>query len=310
MGDKSLSAKTLRNAVICSMGLLCLVGCSRKNARSEPVADEQWSSKRAVAEQGGGSPNPTPTAGEAATTPAANNPAQGGPAAGSGEQSKTPPAEGGMRGEGMSGKKGGFAKGGPRGPVPLQNPAEKAAQEMIERVGGKATRLAGTPGGPGALGIFEMPGDKATEADLEVLKQLPGVFDLTLSGPAFGDATAPQILQFTKLATVRLKGKTFTDKILQDLLPHPAIRIIVLDDTAIGAEGFATLGKSQTVEYLDVIHMALTPEVLTGMKELRGLRDIRIRDCQVDDAEVKKLQELLPECDIVVETTSDAGAKE
>jgi hypothetical protein len=214
-----------------------------------------------------------------------------------------------MRGEGKSGKKGGFAKGGPRGPVPPQNPAEKAAQEMIDRVGGKATRLAGTPGGPGALGIFEIPGDKATEADLEILKQLPGVFDLTLSGPAFGDSTAPHILQFTKLATVRLRGKTFTDKILQDLLPHPAIRILILDDTAIGADGFAALGKSQSIEYLDVIHMTLPPEAFGGLKELRGFRDIRFRDCQMDEADVKKLQELLPECDIVVESTSDQGAK-
>lgn len=179
---------------------------------------------------------------------------------------------------------------------------------MIDRVGGKATRLAGTPGGPGALGIFQLPGDKATEADLDVLKQLPGVFDLALEGPAFGDATAPKILEFAKLATLRLKGKSFGDATIQAILPHPMVRILILDDVAIGTAGFAALGTSATMEFLDLQNMTISPEHFTGLKELRGFREIRFRNCQFDEAELKKLQEMLPECDVVDESAKDKAA--
>jgi hypothetical protein len=179
---------------------------------------------------------------------------------------------------------------------------------MVDRVGGVATRLAGNPGGPGPLGIFQLPGDNATEADLEVLKQLPSVVDLALAGPAFGDATAPHILQLPKLATIRLRGRTFTDQIMEALLPHPCLRILILEDVAIGAKGFAALGKSRTIEYLDVVHVALSPEAFVGLRELRGFREIKFRDCQLDEADVAKLRELLPECDVLVETADDKGA--
>jgi len=287
-----LSATAFRLALIVSLAIIASGGCQRSNEPAPPptsagqfeaVGNAQW-----TASQGD----------QAATTPEAKGALVGGP--GSGRQG--PPGGGAKKGMGGSGakkSKGAGGRGG-RPEAPLSDD-EKAVKEMIDRVGGQIQRLAGSTGGsPGPLGIVRLQGTTATLADLEVLKRLGTLYDLTLEGPTVGDTSVPVLVECKTLATLHLRGKTFTDQALMALATHPTLRILVLDDVAIGKEGLASFANSDVLTHVDLVNMTITPEILTGLQQLRKIREIRFQNSPISDTELSQLRELLPDCDVTI----------
>jgi hypothetical protein len=147
-----------------------------------------------------------------------------------------------------------------------------------------------------------MVGTTATPADLDVLKRLGSLYELTLEGPTVGDATAPVLVECKKLATLHVRGKNFTDQTLQALATHPALRILVLDDVVIGKEGLASFANSDVLMYVDLVNMTITPEILEGLRQLRKIREIRFQNSPVSAPDLDQLRELLPDCDVTVVT--------
>lgn len=201
---------------------------------------------------------------------------------------------------GNAGPNGAGKKGGGR-PGPQLSEAEKAALEMIQRVGGRIERIAGSPAGPGPYGLVTMPGDGATMEDLAVLTQLDTLYTLTLPGPAFGDTSVGTLLQMPKLSSIHLVGPTFTDSALLTLAPHPVLRVLILEELALGKDGLAALAASDSLQFVDLVRIEITPEILDGLSHLRRVGEIRFVECEVSDEDLARLGEALPDCSLIVQ---------
>jgi hypothetical protein len=140
------------------------------------------------------------------------------------------------------------------------------------------------------------------------LKELPNWWleRLTIEGQAFNDAGMAQLgtvlggftgLEVNELA---LPGTQITDAGLAHLEGESNLRALNLSDTSITDAGLVCLPSlKEHLRSLDLSYTRVTDTGLVHVEGLPGLEVLNLRNTQVTDEGVKKLQEALPDCEII-----------
>ncbi len=198
----------------------------------------------------------------------------------------------------------GTARRGPRRGGARKAPAptaeELAVLELVKRIGGSAKRPPGDGGPPGGLAFITLPGDKGKNDDLKIVAALPSIFLLRVESPGFSDQGMATIAAIQDIGTLHLVGSSFTDKGIALLAGHKKLRILILDRVTLGAAGLTALSKNDALEFVDLVSIPITPEIMAGLKQLRLTREIRLLNTGISAQDQATLKEQLPDCDIVV----------
>ena len=144
---------------------------------------------------------------------------------------------------------------------------------------------------------------------LEELAKSPNLVELDLSGSTLsesdfllGSQNRPVVdaESFPKLERLNLYGVAFTDQALETLAPlADALTWLNLDQTSITPASAKTLEKFSNLTFLHVGRTTFDDSTIESLATLKNLQKIHVTRTNVTEQGVEKLQNALPQCQIV-----------
>jgi len=164
----------------------------------------------------------------------------------------------------------------------------------------------GTSAGPGPAGI-EVPLTEWTEyaappignAGLERLKGLTNLRSLALTSSQVTGAGLVHLQDLASLQMLQLNGPQVTDVGLIPLARLTNLTFLDLNNTQITDDGLAHLKTLTNLRDLSLNGTQVTDPGLLHLKGLTSLRRLELQNTQVTPAGVRKLQQALPNCEIL-----------
>ena len=155
----------------------------------------------------------------------------------------------------------------------FQTPEEQAIQE-IEKIGGSVRKIAANVDWKEAA--------------------------FHLSGTDLNDDGLVHVAKITKLTWLNLRGTKITDAGLAHLAGLTDLKRLHLEKTEIGDEGLKHLAGLSNLEYLNLYGTKVTDAGLDQIANLKNLKKVYLWQSGATEEGVKKLQEKLPELEIVL----------
>lgn len=149
------------------------------------------------------------------------------------------------------------------------------------------------------LEALHLPSTQIDDAGLLSLGELPGLLWLDLSHNRVTDVGAAHLRQFPACEWINLAGTQITDAGAIHLGRLENLEIAQLSRTGIGDAGLTSLGRLSRLQHLDLEGTPLTDAATIPLAAIKSLRHLNVRGTRITGAGVARLQELLPECDIV-----------
>jgi hypothetical protein len=174
---------------------------------------------------------------------------------------------------------------------------ELAVIDLAERLGGTVER-ADPP--VRAAGVIYLP--SPSDEDLRLVAKLSEIESLKIDGAGFTDQGLKAIAEVPDISTLHLCGEAVTDNCLAQFADHATLRILILERTKVGKEGLAALSTNEALTYVDMTDVAITPDMLEGLKQLRMVRELRFVKTDISPADREVLEQHLPDCTLLVET--------
>lgn len=157
-------------------------------------------------------------------------------------------------------------------PPVVQTEAGKKALDKIRQSGGLALEIAQND--PRLEVSYAQAGDKITDEQLALLKDLSGLIHLDLRGLPVTDAQAAQLKPLTALTRLHLEKTKITDKGLENL------------------KGLVNL------EYLNLYGTEVSDAGLVNLEGLKKLKNLYVWQTKVTDAGAAKLKKAIPGVDV------------
>jgi hypothetical protein len=132
---------------------------------------------------------------------------------------------------------------------------------------------------------------------------------LDLSGTAADDGNLNALRPLTGLTELSLAGTKVSDAGLADLKSLKHLRHLVLDGCAIRGTGLASLKDLPALTDLRLACPTLTDEGLKALHGLNGLKELNLTGTQVTAAGVAMLQKALPKCKIIWDSPDRKAAE-
>ncbi len=196
---------------------------------------------------------------------------------------------------------------------------QKEAVEAIQKLGGEVLYdchydwSAGQPFLPGPVWLRELlgtdfflsvatvgfQGTQATEGDLVNLQQLPQLQNVLLGDIPVTDAGLAHLKGLTQLLMLSLNSTQITDGGLEHLKGMTRLVFLSLVNTHITDAGLKHLQALPQLQALCLNNTQITDAGLVYLRGLQQLKSLNLTGTSVADAGVKKLQQALPNCQIV-----------
>ena len=180
---------------------------------------------------------------------------------------------------------------------------EAAAVERIQQRGGSVEYEG--EGKERAVVTVSLPGGKIIDDDLKVLKKLPKLRGLSLSGqtgksPPRGngritDAGLREIAALTSLESLDLRANRITDHGLKELRSLTKLRSLDLSMTAITDDGLRELQSLKHLESLRIWDVGLTDAALSHLHPIKSLKRLALAHAKVTETGLTRLREALPD---------------
>ncbi|MGH9833550.1 MAG: hypothetical protein ACRD9Y_11070, partial [Blastocatellia bacterium] len=127
-----------------------------------------------------------------------------------------------------------------------------------------------------------------TEQGLDRLVGLDGLFALNIDGPV--QMTAEGIAPLAQLPNLGWLGVDPTDEAMRHIAAMPRLRMLMCQDTKAGDEGFESLSRSLTIEYIwGRKCYGLTGRGFASLAAMPSLRGLSVSCKNVDDAALSAL---------------------
>ena len=143
------------------------------------------------------------------------------------------------------------------------------------------------------------PPHNFTQQGLAQLDGLDGLFGLNIDGPV--QMTATGLAPLAQLPNLGWLGADPTDEAMQHIAALPNLRMLMCQDTQATDEGFVTLSRSQTIEYIwGRKCYGLTGRGFVALSEMPSLKGLSVSCKNVDDVALARLphfpalRELMP----------------
>lgn len=180
---------------------------------------------------------------------------------------------------------------------------EAAAVERIQQRGG-SIEYAGEGAERAVVSVF-LPGGKIVDDDLKVLKELPKLRGLSLSGqtgksPPQGngritDAGLREIAALSSLESLDLRANRITDAGLKELRSLTRLRSLDLSMNAITDDGLRELQALKQLESLRIWDVGLTDAALSHLYPIKSLKRLALAHAKVTETGLTRLREALPD---------------
>jgi hypothetical protein len=180
---------------------------------------------------------------------------------------------------------------------------EAAAVELIRQRGG-SVEYEGKDAERAVVSV-SLPGGKISDDDLKVLKELPKLRGLSVSGqtgksPPRGngritDAGLRDIAALTSLESLDLRANRITDEGLKELRTLTKLRTLDLSMTAITDDGLRELQALKHLESLRIWDVGLTDAALSHLRPIKSLKRLALAHAKVTETGLSSLREALPD---------------
>jgi hypothetical protein len=162
-------------------------------------------------------------------------------------------------------------------PAPAAEPQGGGdVRAKIEAAGGKVTR-------DGKRMTVSLQSVSDLNAVLPLLKQLPGLEELSIPNPALTDDAA-RALEGLPLKSLGFMGAPIGDATLAVVKTMPALKALNLFGTKVTDAGLANLSGLTALEYLGLKGTSITDAGLAHLKNLTALTNLILADTKVTDA--------------------------
>jgi hypothetical protein len=139
---------------------------------------------------------------------------------------------------------------------------------------------------------------KVTDNGLEHLKALTRLRGLWLTDTKVTDEGLTNIEALTQLRVLSIKSTKVTDRGLENLKALTKLRALSLAATKVTDKGLEHLKALTQLEWLQVDNTTVTDRGLVSLEALTQLRTLLLFGTEVTDRGVKELQKALPNCSI------------
>jgi hypothetical protein len=135
-----------------------------------------------------------------------------------------------------------------------------------------------------------------SDAEMQFLKRLPGVRELTLDMSAVTDAGLMHIRGVGCLRRLNLHRTVVTDTGMRALAGLTSLEELDLTETRIGDEGLKHLMGLPRLRRLDLIDTRVTNRGLLYLCGCANLASVDVRDTSVTEEDARRLADTLPNC--------------
>mgnify|MGYP000250562928 CR=1 FL=1 len=174
------------------------------------------------------------------------------------------------------------------------------ATELLEAVGAKLSRDPDN-----RVHRIDLAYRPFSDSQRQWLHFFPGVTELDLTGTDVTDAAISEIVNLSRLHSLKLKGTAVTDSGVQQLAELTSLRLLDLGRTAITDDAIADLQSLKQLQYLLLNHTQISDGAIKHLARLRSLRGLNLVGAEMTAAEVERLQQQHPGCLIVSQPSDD-----
>jgi len=138
-----------------------------------------------------------------------------------------------------------------------------------------------------------------TDRGLEHVKELTKLEELSLDGTQITDDGLKHLKEMPELRNLHLGDTQITDRGLRHLKGMTRLTRLSLHGTKISDTGLAELKGMTSLQVLKINQTLVTDAGLEHVRELTGIACVWLEGTYVTDQGVQKLQQALPNCDII-----------
>lgn len=144
-----------------------------------------------------------------------------------------------------------------------------------------------------------LDGTAVTDAGVFHIRDLPRLRWLDLAGTKVTDAALEQVGRLTTLEQLVLNDTAIGDSGLTHLGELTNLQMLILDDTQVTNAGIAHLARLSNLDSLFLNGTQISDAGLLHLVRLSRLRCLYVGGTDVTDAGCKRLQQTLPNCEIM-----------
>ncbi|QDU35982.1 Serine/threonine-protein kinase PknB [Maioricimonas rarisocia] len=151
-----------------------------------------------------------------------------------------------------------------------------------------------------------LPGENLTAAGIAELGRLQNLKQLTLGELPAESGLIAQILTLKKLERLHMRRSAWLgDAELEQLVAHPNLSELSLDESAVSDEALSLLGREDRWRRLELKGTGITDKGLEYLTGLKGLKFLELQRTRTTPEGVKRLKQALSKCRIYTDPTDD-----